>query len=88
MKIENNFYVVIARTIISATTDIPRPTMIFEKSFHISLNAILNLSFDSTTPILFILRIASCLPARSHTNTQVVLIGILDHSLNTRRITK
>lgn len=78
----------IARTTIRATTDIPRPTIIFEKSFHISLNAILNLSFDSTTPILFILRIANCLPARSHTKTQVVLIGILDHSLKIRRITK
>jgi len=89
VNVFETYYVpVTERITIRATTEIPRPTIIFEKSFHISLNATLNLFSHFTTPILFTLRIASCLPARSHTNTHVVLIGMLDHSLNMRRITK
>ena len=85
----NIFYVpVIYRTTRSAITEIPSPTMIFEKSFQDSLNARFIRPGHSITSILFIARIANCRPARSHTNTQVVLIGIFDHSLNTRSITK
>ena len=73
---------------ISATTDIPSPTIIFEKSFHDSLNATANLPIPSTLSILFTHLIANCLQPRSHTNTQVVLIGIFDQSLKIKSITK
>jgi hypothetical protein len=69
-------------------TEIPKPTIIFEKSFHDSLNARFILPPHSTISILLIALIANCLPAKSPTNTQVVLIGMFDQSLNIKRITK
>jgi len=78
-------------TITRATSEIARPINNFTKSLPISLNATRNLCFFSfflSLPTLPTVRIATCLPARSQINTHVVLIGILDHSLNIRRIIK
>ena len=83
------FYVpVIYRTTINASTDIPSHTIILEKSFQASLKATFIRPGHSMISIRFMRRIPNCLPANSHINTQVVLIGILDHSLKTRSITK
>ena len=62
--------------------------MIFEKSFHDSLKARFILPGHFTVSILFTALIANCLPARSHTNTHVVLIGMFDHCLKIKRIIK
>ena len=90
--IDNFYHVPVTNlTITSATSEIARPINSFMKSLQISLNATRNLCFFSfflSFPTLPTVRIATCLPARSQINTHVVLIGMLDHSLNIRRIMK